>query len=491
MAWLFNSVVEPENYSIENGACAFDRGPTTYLKIKEQNLDLGLLSCLFPLGVRVCPRCLLASSESDFLSGILLPGTDSINGALNYKHSSLANDLAVCLPLRLGLMFAFIESLDDAEFRVLIELRKPKLNEILHSFFSVSFHGLPSEAGTALAKHLIQLVSARRDPESLVSKLVERYQAPPDPDEHDFMAHMVKAGANPLQAVFAIIYGTLVSGFDAEMLELFGSKDSRQEWLMAKLALFHLEQERLTILTAYVNAKQRLKLELQREDAFRDYVHFVEVVESKIQAAHSEEQAGLAQRGYHYLNMGRSCYKSARLLLDMAKAAMAHEQRQLFMDRAVSCFEKAWGYLELSLVAEKYPEFEAQERPQSLCQKGRIKVPFFFGEFGVRLMLCWLYNELAKMADAGKRTSKTSEAFAKEMCVHWLKIQGKFREVEFGGFDDPKAAKMLIPRMMAWPAFCFNKQAADMMRKLIAANQERLYGRYEDDARAFIAAQTA
>ena len=106
----------------------------------------------------------------------------------------------------------------------------------------------------------------------------------------------------------------------------------------------------------------------------------------------------------------------------------------------------------------------------------------------MRLRLCWIYNPQGRLAANGVKTSKPADAMAQELYAHWVKIHGKFREVEFGGFDDPRAAKLLIPRLMALPKRCFHPQAADALLKLIAANQERLYGRYQADAAVFMKA---
>lgn len=481
MALLFSQPIAAEDYTLEKGECPLDRGRADYLKFKDQDLDLGLLARTYPLGIRVCPRCLLACSESDFLTGVRLPGSDTITGTLNSKLNSLAGDFAAWLPARLGLAMAFLESLSLDEFHALVDRRRPLIERNLQSFLAVSFRSLPPAAAGALVKHLIQMMRAKLDPIELIGKLVGRYHVPAEPPDHDPLGRLVAAGASPGMAVQTLLYGPLVAGFDADTLALFGPDAGFSNGLLVKLALFHLELERLTILMTYVNGKSRLRAELREKGAPADPVRFREAVETRIQAEHTADQAGRAQRGYHYLNMGRSHYKSARLCLDLLQADSTADPA-----RTLDHLDRAWGYLELSLVAEQYPEFEAQERPQSLSQKGRAKVPFFFGEFGVRLMLCWLYNDLGRLAATGIRTSRPVEALAQELCAHWVKMHGKFREVEFGGFDDPKAAKLLIPRMMAMPAFCFHPQAADALRKLIAANLERLYGRYQADAAAFL-----
>lgn len=487
MSLLFSKRFPPEDYSMEKGQCPFDLARVHYLKLREKELDISLLGRAYPLSIRVCPFCLLASSENDFLSGIHIPDTGTMTGALNSRLNSLAGDLALWLPLRLKLAMTFLESLNNKEFLALVDRRRSQIEQNLQLFLTTSFRNLQTDAIEALIKHLIQMARAKLDPLELIGKLMANYHAPENIPDNDPVAHMVAHSANPTIAAMALLYGPLVAGFDADLVELFRSENVFTDTLFTKLALFHLDLERLVILMAYANSKPRLRSELNKNDLTADPTRFIATIESHIQSEHSAEKAGRAQRGYHYLNMGRSHYKSARLCLDLHGGQQPGKPDVL--THALFHMDRAWAYLELSLIAEKYPEFEPQERPLSLNQKGRAKVPFFFGEFGVRLMLCWIYNEMGRLAASGIATSKTGEALAEEIYIHWVKIHGKLRELDFGGFDDPKAVELLIPRLMVMAKHCFHSQIAETLRKLIATNQERLYSRYNAEVRKLAEAQ--
>lgn len=483
---FFSRSVSKADYSVEQGECPFDQGKVEYLKFKDQDVDIGLLASSFPFGVRVCSRCLVASSESDFLTGVHLSGSDSITGILNSRHNSLAHDLAAWLPMRLEMAMSFLGSLSQAEYESLVDLRKHLIEENLLSFLRSFFHGLHGGNAATLVKHLTQMMFARLDPIELIGRLMSNYRMPAEFREYEPATKMIEAGADPSVTMALRLYGSLVAGLDSSAMNALEPGGGLSQELAAKLILFHLDLERLVIFMAYVNGKPRVRAKLREQGLFAGATGFMNAVEAHIQSEHTAEQAGRAQHGYHYLNMGRSHYKSGCLCLELMRHAPSVMPD--IQARALHHLDRAWAYLELSLIAERYPEFEPQERPQSLAQKGRVKVPFFFGEFGVRLLLCRVYNELGYLAKAGALTTKSADTLANDLGSHWLKMHGKFREVEFGGFDDPKAAVMLIPRMMAMPDYCFHPKAAEAMRKLIAANQERLYSRYNKEAAEFFAA---
>ncbi len=355
----------------------------------------------------------------------------------------------------------------------MVEDRRPILEQCLRNLVRKGLPKPSADTVATLVQHGVHLLTLRPGLDELAGKLVKHAGFASRFARNTPLGALLAEGAEPSAATQAGVYGALISAFDAEGLACLAEPPaSRQETALA-LACLHQELVRLTLYARQYVVNPALRQQINETGCLEDPERLVCVVESHMQANVSKRN----QDGYDCLNLGLSYYRGAMArwcLLNLREAPVEERLRELTPE-----IWKAIMFLELSLLSEQYPRFMKSDKITGLHTRGRIKVPFFLGEFGIRHILCFLYNELGKMRlEAGEEPEKGVIDLVGEIKEHWLAVHEQFCQIEFGGPRDPLPVQLLIPRLIAFATACYHKDTSDMLKQTVLDNRTRLYGRY-------------
>lgn len=446
------------------GACPIDGAKTRWIRVADSDPDHSLLSGAFPFVVQVCPACLTAASDHTFLSG----GTQGIGAVLRSPHSNMRRLFARSLGVRLRLVKDHWAAMSREEREQLLGSRAGALSETISAFLSEAVPGLDEKGASALVNHFLVLFAENPDPGDMFSQFTMRTRYSETVKKESPAARLIREGADINDVCQSLLFGTLVSGFTVETLAGFESdrRKNVQGWF--KLSMLHLELDRIANCLMFIGQKAVAATGLAEELESRDPWRLVRSVEQTMEQEYNRK----TQSGYFCLALGRNYHKEYMLCRSMRGSAAQAAELEHFMLKAIKFFE-------LSLRSEKYPAFEAGDSPPSLHEKARVRVPYLFGEFGVRHALCCLYNDLGRMrALSENRDERAIREISHRITELWTANHGKFKELDFGSAKDPLPVQWIIPRMISFCSSCFDENAGQELKKMVLNNRERLYGRY-------------
>lgn len=451
----------------------------------DRGLDIALLSRWYYYGINVCPTCLAGSAESDFTVG--QEKDDSIRQLTLSPYSRMKADLVDLLPARLALAKYFVHALCPDSRHEFIVSRIQHLTDATCESIRLVLPNINEQALKVLVRQCITMLSQGHDIGPLIAKITAAVSVHGNMPANHPVACLLKTGGKLSEIIQAAIYGALISGLDDSSLPGMTSNDPAACDPYIRLAQLHLDLDRFSIYAHYIARRGTLeKTIVQERSRWREPEAVIDLVEGHVREIFADGKKMRMQAGYDLLLLGRNYYKAANLVIRRLRNVHATEDD--YARTALELAEKAVYYLELSLLAEKYPEFEPGENVQHLNRKHRVAVPFIFGEFGVRHMLCFLYNMLVELASAGCAIKYSFEEIGNCISAHWWTIHVKFRELKFGCFQDPMPAQILIPRTVAFASICMQPGTKQYMQNIIQRNSGDLYTRYLTEAENLLAA---
>mgnify|MGYP003604780994 CR=1 FL=1 len=479
-----------ETVKTVSGLCPVDQSAIGTLSLADRELDIALLSRWFYYGIHVCPLCLAGSSESDFSFG---PGQhDSIRQLTLSPYSRMKTDFTELLPARLTLAKRFLHDLSPGARAGFMAARMPHLESSIVGLIRLVLPNIGSQALDILAKQCVSLLSQNKDIGLLTGKITTVLNVREHLPENHPVSCLLKIGGNLNEIVQAAVYGALISGIDQSCLSAMTSPDpaTSDPWL--RMAQLHLELDRFSIYTHYIARHGALEKIIAQQPAGRDEPKtIVDLVEDHVKEAFAEGNVLRMQAGYDLFLLGRNYYKAFNLASRRLKHTFPSPDD--YARTITPLAAKAIYFLELSLVAEKYPELELEqdEALLHLNKKNNITVPFLFGEFGVRHMLCLLYDAMSDIGTAGHPIEHSLEELGNSIRTHWGKNHVKFKALDFGRFNDPMPAQVLIPRTIAFASVCSQPGTRQYMLNIIQRSSGDLYTRYVTGAESLVAAYRA
>lgn len=453
----------------EQGNCPVDGAALEFVVFDESSVGLGLLSESFPYMTRICPHCLSASNDKDFFDQSAAPYSESPSG----EAQAIRQERIHLLPARLAVVKQALSKLAPEALELLIEDRREALEASLQTLIARAVPNPSDDTVATLVQHGLNLLLKNAGLDDLVDKLVQHSGFASRIAQDSVLNTLLCQGADPSQAAQAGVYGVLLSVFDERGLARLAEPPiMRQETALA-MSLLHQNLVCMTVYSRQLSINPAAKKQVKAPLSEADPARVAEIVEECLQAAVTKH----AQQGYDCLYLGMSYYRSAMTewcLLNMQESSAEQRVKELS-----PIIWKAIIFLELTVLSENYPQFTRSDKIQAINIKGRIKVPFVYAEFGVRHILCFLYNELGKMRkEAGVEPDMDVLDLPAEIKAHWLAVHERFCQIEFGGPKDPKAVQTLVPRLIAFATTCFHKDTADLLKQTVLDNRGRLYGRY-------------
>lgn len=457
----------------DKGICPVDGASMSFVVFDEKSIGLGLLSESFPYMTRMCTCCLSASNDNDFFSTARRACVSEAGDGSEDEENAIKQAHVYMLPVRLAAVRRTLDRISSEALALLVEDRRTVLESALDYLIR---RGVPTpspDTVATLVQYGLNLLAKNDGLDDLVGKLVNHPGFVSRLGQDSGLGALVRAGADPSMAAQASIYGALLSVFDTEGLVRLAEPPALRQETALLVALLHQELVRLTVCARPLGTDDGMRAAILSSACETDPDRLVGLVEEHLQA----EVTKRTQGGYDCLSLGLSYYRSVMItwcLLNLREAAVDERLRAL-----TPTIWKAILFLELSLLAERYPQFTRTERIVGLNVKGRLKVPFLYGEFGVRHILCFLYNELGKLRqEAGEVMDLDVVDLAAEIKGHWLAVNERFCEIEFGGCRNPKTVQVLVPRLIAFATTCFHKDTADLLKQTVLDNRARFYGRY-------------
>lgn len=472
---LFNDIGENKH---TRGECPVDKTPTAYLTFSSSTPDITLTPAWAPFVIKTCPLCLASSAEHDFHSlTVRQSGTNSLSELIRSPYSGLRKDFARSVGLRLCLAKKYFAELSDVEIKTLLDSREPEVSKNIAGFIRSIAPALPEDNTLKIVEHLKTTLVSGKDPSPFLEKLSGAADSGNIAQETP-AARLIAMGADLGVLTQAALYGPLIASFDDKLIARLTGTGSSTAAAYAEIIMLQLHLDRFSIYLHLISQKDRLRSLVDENNRMYEDPDFLEeAVEQYIRTELSQK----SQKGYILLALGRNYFRTAFFLINHRSLPFAKHSEA----RLPELLEKAICFLELSLLTEQYPEFDNNEKIMMLHKRFRVVVPYFFGEFGVRYLLCCLHNELGKLRkeEAGIASEGAGEC-GKAIVRHWTHIHSKFKIFDFGQMNDPDAVKILIPRMIAFVSQCFHPISKEKLEKALAGNKEKLYARYCDEAEA-------
>lgn len=440
---------ERKKYTALSGKCPVDGSRAEYVLFSDDSLDARLVPNWYPFSVRVCSSCLTASSESDFLNTAAHPVSSSLTESLkdSYGNRALKKELMIFLPLKLQMARDFMIKSDKSALEAIAEEKEQAIASNMGCFLKKIFPKMPEANASRLAGHFASLVRECKDSSDAVQQILRNaeYRKPANHPEDGIMS-MHSCGASLGDIAKAAMIGPMISSPSEKQLDEFYK--TGQNAFLERQALLHLAFERLSIYSRLFHQHHGLKKDIGDVLASEKMSAIEEAVLFKIENNLSNKE----QQSYNFLNLGRNFYKTYLL----AKKLQGRFSPSYVGEDLRTLGDNALYFLELSLLTEPYPELISDETIASVSKKGNVKVPFPFGEFGIKHMLCCLYDAMGDEENAKKLLLK-----------HWRENHHKFKSLDFGRISDPDAISKLIPRVIAMAGQYNDKGMAESLKRII------------------------